>query len=119
MIKMDSSKLLLIALRFNERINLQDAEGLAELMTEDHTFINSKGNVTKGKDKMKEDWKNFFKTYPDYRNHITHATLQDDTVILIGHSTCSQKPLNGPNIWTAKIKTCKVKEWTVQWLNKR
>lgn len=119
MTKSDSSELILIALKFNERINQQDAEGLGELMTDDHTFIDNEGNITEGKDKMKQGWKNFFKTYPDYKNHITNATLQDNTVILIGNSTCSQKALNGPNIWTAKINAGKVKEWTVQWLNKR
>jgi hypothetical protein len=38
---MDSSKLILTALKFNEKINLQDLEGLAELMTTDHTFIDT------------------------------------------------------------------------------
>jgi len=38
-IEMDSSKLMLTALRFNERINQQDLEGLAELMTDDHTLM--------------------------------------------------------------------------------
>jgi hypothetical protein len=44
---MDSSKLMLTALRFNEEINQQNVEGLAELITNDHTFIDSSGNVTK------------------------------------------------------------------------
>ena len=45
---------LLTALRFNDRINQRDLEGLAELMTDDHTFIDNSGNVTKGKLAMKE-----------------------------------------------------------------
>jgi ketosteroid isomerase-like protein len=48
---------MLIALKFNEKINLQDLEGLAELMTEDHTFIDNSGEITKGKDVMKEGWR--------------------------------------------------------------
>lgn len=50
---MDSSKLMSIALKFNEKINQQDLEGLAELMTDDHTFIDNSGEITKGKDVMK------------------------------------------------------------------
>jgi ketosteroid isomerase-like protein len=46
---MDPSKLVLTALRFNERINQQDLEGLAELMTDDHAFIDSRGNITEAK----------------------------------------------------------------------
>jgi len=68
--EMDSSKLMLTALRFNDRINQQDLEGLVELMTDDHTFIDSEGNVTKGKDTMKQGWKEFFKKYPDYQNNF-------------------------------------------------
>ena len=110
---------MLTALRFNEKINKQDPEGLAELMTDDHTFIDSTGNVTKGKNAMKEGWREFFKKYPDYRNKFTSVTVQDNIVVMIGYSTCSIKQLDGPNIWTAKIRGERVSEWKVSWLNKR
>jgi ketosteroid isomerase-like protein len=116
---MDSSKLMLTALRFNERINQQDIEGLAELMTNDHRFIDSAGNITRGRHAMKEGWSDFFKKYPDYRNNLTCITVQSDVVVMVGNSTCSLKQLAGPNIWTAKIKAGKVSEWTVHWLNQR
>jgi ketosteroid isomerase-like protein len=116
---MDSSKLMLTALIFNERINQRDVEGLAELMTDDHTFIDSGGNVTKGKNVMKDGWREFFKKYPDYRNKFTCVTVQDDVVVIVGYSTCSFKPLDGPNIWTAKIRGERVSEWRVYWLDER
>jgi len=116
---MDSFNLMSVALRFNERINQQDAKGLAELMTEDHTFVDSDGAITKGRDAMKEGWKNFFKQYPDYRNIFSSVTVQDDIVVMVGNSTCSYKPLNGPNVWTAKVRGGRVSEWRVIWLDKR
>jgi uncharacterized protein (TIGR02246 family) len=116
---MDSSKLTLTALRFNERINQQDPEGLAELMTDDHAFVDSEGNVTKGKDAMKEGWRHFFERYPDYRNNFTSVTIQDNVAIIIGYSKCSYKPLDGPNMWTAKIRGERVSEWRVYWLDQR
>jgi len=116
---MDSSKLMLTALRFNEKINQQDLEGLAELMTDDHTFIDGAGNVTKGKKVMKEGWREFFKKYPEYRNKFTSVTVQDNIVVMVGYSTCSYKQLDGPNIWTAKIRGGRVSEWRVCWLNER
>jgi uncharacterized protein (TIGR02246 family) len=116
---MDSSKLMLIALRFNDRINQQDLEGLAELMTDDHAFIDSGGNVTKGKNAMREGWREFFKKYPDYRNIFTSVTVQDNVVVMIGYSTCSFKPLEGPSIWTARIHRGRISEWRVSWLNER
>jgi ketosteroid isomerase-like protein len=62
---MESSELMPTALKFSEKINQQDLEGLAGLMTDGHTFIDSWGNITKGKDAMKEGWREFFKKYPD------------------------------------------------------
>jgi uncharacterized protein (TIGR02246 family) len=118
-IEMDSSKLMFTALRFNDRINQQDPEGLAELMTDDHKFIDSSGNITLGKDAMKEGWKEFFKKYPDYRNKFTTITVQDNVVVMVGYSTCSTKQLEGPNTWTAKIRGGRVSEWRVSWLNER
>jgi ketosteroid isomerase-like protein len=116
---MDSSKLILTALRFNERINQRDVEGLADLMTDDHTFIDNSGGVTKGKLAMKEGWRDFFEKYPDYQNIFTCVTTQDNVVVMVGHSTCSYKPLEGLNIWTAKVKSGLVSEWRVYWLDQR
>jgi ketosteroid isomerase-like protein len=116
---MDSSKLMSIALKFNEKINQQDLEGLAELMTDDHTFIDNSGEITKGKDVMKEGWRKFFNEYPDYQNIFTSVTTQNNIVVMVGYSTCSYKPLDGPSIWTAKIRDGRISEWRVYWLDKR
>jgi len=116
---MDTSKLILTALKFNEKINERDLEGLAELMTDDHTFIDNSGEVTKGKDVMKEGWKTFFATYPDYRNIFTCVTVQNNVVVMVGYSTCSYKPLDGPSIWTAKVHGGRISEWRVYWLDQR
>jgi len=115
---MDSSKLMSVALRFNEKINQQDLEGLAELMTDDHTFVGSDGTVTKGKDVMKKVWREFFKGYPDYRNIFTCVTTQNNIVVMVGYSTCSYKPLNGPNVWTARVRGGLLLEWRVIWLDR-
>jgi len=116
---MDSSTLMLVALRFNDSINRQDIEGLVELMTDDHTFIDNEGNITKGKNAMKDCWGKFFKEYPNYRNKFISVTVQDNVVVMVGYSTCSFKRLEGPSIWTAKIRNGFVSEWKVSWLNKR
>ena len=119
---MDSSKLMLSALRFNERINQRDVEGLAELMTDDHTLVviaNNKAEMTEGKNVVKEGWRGFFEKYPDYRNVFTSVTVQGNVVVMIGYSTCSAKALDGPNVWTAKIRRGRVCEWRVFWLDER
>lgn len=110
---MSSSDLMLIALKFNEKINQQDLEGLAELMTDDHTFIDIPGKTTIGKNVMKDAWREFFKKYPDYRNIFTSVTTRNDVAVMVGYSTCSYKQLDGPALWTAKVRSGRVSEWRV------
>lgn len=46
------SILSMVALKFNENINRRDLDGLVKLMTSDHTFINSEGEVHEGREVM-------------------------------------------------------------------
>ena len=80
-------------------------------MTDDHAFIDTGDNILRGKEKVLEAWKGFFDSFPDYRNILETVTFKDDTVTLIGRSTCSDQRLDGPAIWTAKIRDNKVAEW--------
>jgi len=40
---MDPFDVMMAVLRFNERINARDLEGLVAMMTEDHFFVDSEG----------------------------------------------------------------------------
>jgi len=116
---MNSSDLMLVALKFNEKINQRDLKGLVELMADEYTFIDNSGNVTKGRDAMKEGWREFFKKYPDYRNLLTSVSVQNNVVVMVGRSSCSYRPLDGPNVWTAKVRDGLISEWKVHWLDQR
>ena len=114
---MDSFDIMMIALRFNEKINQRDLEGLVELMSDDHIFIGNSGEIDKN---MKEGWREFFENYPDYRNIFTSVTVKTNVVVMVGYSTCSnERRLNGPSIWTAKVRGDRVSEWRVYWLDQR
>lgn len=111
---MDSFDSMIVALRFNEKINQRDLDGLVDLMTDDHTFIDTLGEITKGKDAMREGWRQFFISYPDYRNVFTGVqVVKEDFVVMLGYSTCSYKPLDAPALWSAKIREGRVSEWRV------
>jgi len=110
---MKDFELISIAIRFNERINIRDLTGLAEMMTDDHVFIDIPGEVHESRSVMVLGWFDFFKTYPDYRNNFTHIEVKDGQVIMVGFSECSYDPLDGPAIWTAKIRDGLVAEWRV------
>lgn len=114
---MDAFDVMMVALQFNEKINQRDLDGLVELMTDDHTFIDNSGGVDKN---MKEGWRQFFMNYPNYRNIFTSVTVTDNVVVMAGYSTCSKEPrLNGPSMWTAKVRGRRVSEWRVYWLDQR
>ena len=103
----------LTALQFNEYINEQNIKGLSDLMTEDHTFIDRKGAVDKGKESMTKGWMEFFENFPDYRNTFTRVESRDDLVILIGYAYWSVREKYDPAIWTARIKDDRVAEWRI------
>ncbi|HYG49994.1 MAG TPA: nuclear transport factor 2 family protein [Flavobacteriales bacterium] len=107
-----------VALQFNDCINNRDLNGLLDLMTNDHTFIDTANNSFTGKDKCKMAWNGFFDAFPDYHNIFEIITSKDTTVIIQGHSVCSDKMLEGTCLWTAKIKGDKVTEWRVYTDNK-
>ena len=51
--------------------------------------------------------------FSDYKNHFTRIESRENTVIIIGHSSCSNDQLNGPALWSAKIEDDLVTEWGV------
>jgi ketosteroid isomerase-like protein len=99
--------------QFNACINNQDLDGLADLMSEDHVFIDSSDEVHEGKQIMVASWAKFFEQYPDYRNHFEYIKAHGDLVLIAGRSTCTFKLLDGPALWTAKVRDGLVVEWRV------
>ena len=115
--KLDAFDVMMVTLRFNEKINQRDLDGLVELMTDDHPFIDNSGEIDKN---MKKGWKEFFANHPDYRNIFTSVTVRNNVAVMVGYSTCSNEPkLNGPSMWTAKVRGGRVSEWRVYWLDQR
>jgi ketosteroid isomerase-like protein len=99
---------------FNDAITRRDLAILGSLMTDDHTFVDSSGNVISGKEVVLEAWRRFFEAFPDYRNVWTQLVRGGDGLIAIGRSVCASQPeLDGPAIWAANVRGNKVSEWRV------
>ena len=114
-------------LEFMNRINQRDADRLAELMTEDHVFIDSIGQAVHGRETMRTGWRGYFALGPDYR--ISHdQILQDGNVAAIfGEAggtiaAADQLPAENrwrtPAAWRAVVEGGLVKEWRVYADNK-
>jgi ketosteroid isomerase-like protein len=114
-------------LDFMDRINRHDADSLAELMTEDHVFVDSLGQTVRGREKMRLGWRGYYALCPDY--WVSHETvLSDANVVAVfgaagGTIVASGQlpPENGwrtPAAWLAVVEDGLVKEWRVYADNK-
>jgi ketosteroid isomerase-like protein len=99
---------------FNDAITRRDLAALRGLMTDDHAFVDSGGNVISGMRDALDAWRGFFEAFPDYRNVWTDLTADGDTLIATGHSICATEPeLHGPAIWAATVRGDRVSVWRV------
>ena len=111
--------------QFLSAINAHDVEHLASMMTSDHRFVDSLGQVVEGRDAMREGWKLYFVMVPDYKLDIRGWFVAEDTateVLLVGMASGSYR-LEGVSLphssWStpvalrAVIRKDKIAEWQV------
>jgi ketosteroid isomerase-like protein len=96
-------------------INQHSADALAELMTEDHVFIDSLGAAARGRDNMKAGWAAYFRIVSDYAIAIEETFSNGPLVILLGiaRGTYAGEPWSTPAAWRAKVSDDRVAEWRV------
>jgi ketosteroid isomerase-like protein len=114
-------------LQFLDRINQRDVDKLAELMTEDHVFIDSLGQAVRGREKMRAGWRGYYAFCPDY--WVSHEEiLQNGSLVAVfgsaGGTVAAQGKLPPENkwrisaAWLAMVENGLVKEWRVYADNK-
>lgn len=114
-------------LQFLERINQHDADTLAELMAEDHVFIDSLGQSVRGREKMRAGWKSYFAFCPDY--WVSHEEIfQDGSLVAVFGAAGGTIAANGKlpeenkwratSAWLATVEGKLVREWRVYADNK-
>ncbi len=110
-----------IVQNFASAINEHSVNKLCLLMTEDHKFIDSQGNETMGKEKMRAGWIGYFQLFPDYKIEITDMFLSGNTVAAFGfaggtyqgQSDRKENYWHLPASWKAVIKNGKIDLWQV------
>ncbi|MFX0077454.1 MAG: hypothetical protein ACFE96_18580, partial [Candidatus Hermodarchaeota archaeon] len=101
----------LTALRFNQCINDQDIEGIKNLMTKNHIFIDRHGDEYGD---MVNGWIEFFTNYSTYKNLFSRVESKGNLVILIGYALWSKDALIRDHaIWTATIEDDLVSKWQI------
>jgi hypothetical protein len=104
-----------VAMHFHDCINNADIEGLSELMTDDHIFIDIVNTKIEGKSNVISiAWTPFFRFFSNYRNVIEKVSVKNKTVIMHGYSVCSDERLNNLHVvWVAEVVDNKVSLWNI------
>ena len=81
---MNEQNSLDVALAFVAKINSHDVNGLVELMTADHVFVDALGSTFRGAEQMRQGWKGYFALFPDYSIEVTDQFNRGDVVAMFG-----------------------------------
>jgi ketosteroid isomerase-like protein len=118
----DTSQDADVAKAFIAAINRHDVPALADLMSEDHTFIDSLGRRVSGRKEMIAGWKAYFAMFPDYEILVDTTLTNRGTVALFGSVAQTYNGKRGlvqknrmamSAAWRANIADGKVKLWQV------
>jgi ketosteroid isomerase-like protein len=111
-----------IARAFVQAINAHDINELAKLMSDNHRFVDSLGNVVQGREQMRDGWAGYFHMVPDYALVVNETSSNGPTVVMLGlaHGTYAKDgrlpPENywqTPAAWRAHVENDTVAEWRV------
>jgi hypothetical protein len=107
---------------FTAAINRHDVAGIADLMPEDHTFIDSQGRSVTSRNEMVEAWKAYFAMFPDYEILVQTMFAENGTVAAFGSVSGTYNGKRGlipenriamPAAWKANVADGKVRLWQV------
>lgn len=111
-----------VAHAFVRAINRQDVDGLAALMTDEHRFVDSMGNVTVGRETMHRGWTAYFSMVPDYTVAVEETFCDGPVVAMLGTAQGTftkdgvlrpENQWSTPTAFRAFIEGQKVAEWRV------
>jgi len=73
-----------VAQAFIRAINRHDVDALAELMSEQHRFMDSMGTVFEGPETMHRGWTKYFQIVPDYSVAVEETFCDGTVVVMLG-----------------------------------
>lgn len=119
--KMTSNEISIVE-AFIAAINRRDPYAISDLMTDDHTFIDSSGRIQSGRESMTTRWKEYFRIFPDYQIHVESLLADKALVAVFGSASGTYNGKRGlvaenritmPAAWRVLVENGKVKRWQV------
>ena len=111
-----------VALEFVDAINRQSIPDVAKLMSKNHVFVDSLGNVVEGREKMEQGWAAYFRMVPDYMVMIEETYAHGPVVVMLGTARGTytrdgkllpENKWQTPAAWRATVQNGQVTEWRV------
>lgn len=108
------------ALAFVAAINAGRVDRMAELLAENHTFVDSDGTAISGRETIRQSWTKYFETIPDYRIDVEETFHRESTVVLLGTAagtfarTGALDPANRwtvPAAWRIVVENGRIAVW--------
>ncbi len=108
--------------RFVERVNAHDLDGMAALLSPDHRFLDSLGTEARGRETLRQGWREYFRMVPDYQVEVERSFSDGPDVILVGVARGTYtadgrlSKVNAwatPAAWRARIGGALLEEWQV------
>lgn len=103
-------------------INNADLTQLSNLMSEDHTFVDSGGQTVTGRDRMTTGWRGYFDMFPDYKIQIENIFQHGNIVAIFGSAFGTYNGKRGlvpenriemTAAWKTIVENGKIKYWQV------
>ena len=107
---------------FIAAINRRRPAEMSELMTEDHTFVDSLGREESGRWAAIAGWTEYFRCFPDYSIRIEMLLSQGSHVAVFGSASgtysgpqglVAENRMEMPAAWRAVVEQGRVKRWQV------
>ncbi|MCB0832656.1 MAG: nuclear transport factor 2 family protein [Bacteroidetes bacterium] len=107
---------------FIDRINTHDVNGLIQMMSEDHTFIDSIGSVVHGRKELERAWTGYFRLFPDYKITVKDIFGEGNKVAVFGTAAATYSPSGHlypdhhweiPAAWEAQVHNRLISHWAI------
>ncbi len=116
------SKESLVVKAFIAAINRHDPSALSNLMTEDHTFVDSAGRIQSGRESMTDGWRQYLRMFPDYEIHVERLLADRALMAVFGSASgtyngkrglVAENRISMSAAWKALVENGKIKLWQV------
>lgn len=111
-----------VVIRFITAVNSRNVESISGLISDDHKFTDSLGNVFRGKEVMTKGWINYLNLFPDYKIEVDEVYDKENKVMFTGKASGTYLRSDNQSeenhwvinaAWRALVENGKIKEWQV------